>query len=169
MTCWIDLEHSLNLLREHRILLTHPDFEVSEEDYSLDEVSKRTFLIANKVDLDEDGIRLDFLKQAFGDKYPIYPVNATTGDGVACLEADLFHSLKLLRVYTKTPGHPADMGDPIILSTPATVEHAAFKIHKDFAQRLAFAKIWGKGKFDGSHVHNDFHLSDGDILEFHLK
>jgi uncharacterized protein len=164
-----DLHSSINLLKEHRISLDHPDHEVAEEDYSLDEVSKRTFLIANKADLDEDGIRLDFLRQEFSAKYPIYPINSLTGEGVITLETDLFRSLKLLRVYTKTPGHPADLQDPVVLSFPATVEDAAYQIHKDFAQRMAYAKIWGKGKFDGAHVHNDFVLSDGDVLEFHLK
>jgi uncharacterized protein len=164
-----DLETSLAILKEHKISLDHPEFEVSEEDYSLDEVSKRTFLIANKTDLDEEDIRLGFLRDTFGSRYPIYTVNSATGDGVGLLEADLFRSLKLLRAYTKTPGHPADFGDPIVLHVGATVEDAAYQIHKDFAQRLAYAKIWGKGKFDGAHVHNDFVISDGDVLEFHLK
>jgi uncharacterized protein len=164
-----DLERALAILKEHRISLDHPEFEVSDEDYSLDEVSKRTFLIANKADLDEDGIRLGFLQESYGTKYPIYPINSQAGEGVAALETDLFRSLKLLRVYTKTPGHPADLNDPIVLSAPATVEDAAYQIHKDFAQRLAYATIWGKGKFDGAHVHKDFVLTDGDVLEFHLK
>jgi ribosome-interacting GTPase 1 len=164
-----DLEQALTILKEHRISLDHPEFEVSDENYSLDEVSKRTFLIANKADLDEDGIRLGFLQESYGTKYPIYPINSQTGEGVAALEADLFRSLKLLRAYTKTPGHPADLNDPVVLRIGATVEDAAYQIHKDFAERLVYAKIWGKGKFDGAHVHNGFVLSDGDILEFHLK
>lgn len=163
-----DLVACLSILKEHRVSLTHPDFLASDEDYSLDEVSKKTFLIANKADLDEDGIRLGFLKEVYGAQYPIYPVNAINGEGVATLEADLFRSLRLLRVYTKTPGHPADMDDPVVLTIPATVEDATYQIHKDFAQRLAYAKIWGKGKFDSQRVHNGFQLTDGDILEFHL-
>jgi uncharacterized protein len=164
-----DLEQALAILKEHRISLDHPEFEVSDEDYSIDEVSKRTFLIANKADLDEDGIRLGFLQESYSGKYPIYAINSLTGEGVVALETDLFRSLKLLRAYTKTPGHPADLNDPIVLQIGATVEDAAYQIHKDFAERLVYAKIWGKGKFDGAHVHNSFVLSDGDVLEFHLK
>jgi hypothetical protein len=163
-----DLETSLAILKERKISLDTPEFELCDEDYSLDEVSKKTFLIAAKPDLDEEDIRLGFLKEAYGSKYPIYPVNALTGEGVTTLETDLFRSLRLLRVYTKTPGHPADLADPVILSSPATVEDAAYQIHKDFAQKLAYAKIWGEGKFDAQKVHNDFELIDGDILEFHL-
>jgi len=35
-----DLEQALAILKEHRISLDHPEFEVSDEDYSLDEVSQ---------------------------------------------------------------------------------------------------------------------------------
>lgn len=163
-----DLENVLAILKEHRISLDPPTHEVSDEDYSLDAVSKKTFVVANKCDCDEDGIRLGFLKEVFGEKYPIYRVNSLTGEGINRLEEELFRELNLLRVYTKTPGHQADLSDPIVLVNPATVEHAAYKIHKDFAEKLQFAKIWGAGKHDGQRVHKDFVLSDGDVLEFHL-
>lgn len=163
-----DLNAVLNILKEHRISLVAPDHIEDEEDYSLDAVNKKTFLIATKCDLDEDDIRLGFLRQEFGSRFPIYRVNALTREGIENLESDLFHTLNLLRVYTKTPGHEADLSDPVVLTAPATVEAAAYKIHKDFAEKLQFAKIWGAGKHDGMRVHNDFPVSDGDVLEFHV-
>ena len=48
------------------------------------------------------------------------------------------------------------------------MEQAAVALHKDFARKLNFAKIWGEGKFDGQRVQGDFHLADGDIIEFHM-
>ncbi len=163
-----DLNRSLTLLQEHRITLVAPDHVEDEEDYSLDAVAKRTFLVAAKSDLDEDDIRLGFLRQEFGSRFPIFPVNSLTRDGILQLETALFRSLNLLRVYTKTPGHEADLSDPVVLTIPASVEAAAYKIHKDFAEKLQFAKIWGVGKHDGQRVQRDFPLTDGDILEFHL-
>ncbi|MGB5107728.1 MAG: GTPase [Candidatus Zixiibacteriota bacterium] len=163
-----DLNSVLALLEEHRISLAAPDHEIDDEDYSLDEVVKKTFLVANKCDLDEDDIRLGFLREEFGSKLPIYRVNSISKEGISHLESDLFSTLQLLRVYTKTPGHEADQSDPVILHIGATVEDAAYSIHKDFAERLQFAKIWGIGKHDGQRVHNDFVLSDGDVLEFHI-
>lgn len=163
-----DLNSSIALLKEHRISLVSPTYEQPEEDYSLDEVTKKTFLIANKTDLDEDDIRFGFLEGEFGKHFPIYKINSITKDGIDRLEKDLFASLKLIRVYTKTPGHEADKSDPVVLHEGATVEAAAYSIHKDFAEKLQFAKIWGVGKFDAQRVQRDFVLADGDILEFHI-
>ncbi len=163
-----DLNRSLALLKEHRITLIPPDHEIDDEDYSLDAVAKKTFLLAAKSDLDEDDIRLGFLQQEFGARFPIFPIDSLTRRGIDQLEAALFRSLNLMRVYTKTPGHEADRSDPVVLTAPATVEDAAYKIHKDFAQKLQFAKVWGAGKFDGQRVQKDFQLADGDVVEFHL-
>ncbi len=163
-----DLNGALALLKEHRISLAAPHHEVDDEDYSLDEVVKKTFLLATKCDLDEDDIRLGFLRDEFAPRFPIYRINSISKEGIAQLESDLFKTLNLLRVYTKTPGHEADRNDPVVLHIGATVEDAAYSIHKDFAERLQFAKIWGVGKHDGQRVHKEFILTDGDVLEFHI-
>ncbi len=163
-----DLNAALALLKQHRISLAAPHHEVDDEDYSLDEVVKKTFLLANKSDRDEDDIRLGFLRDEFAARYPIYRINSITKEGIAQLESDLFKTLNLLRVFTKTPGHEADHSDPVVLHVGATVEDAAYSIHKDFAERLQFAKIWGVGKHDGQRVHKEFILTDGDVLEFHI-
>ncbi len=76
--------------------------------------------------------------------------------------------MEIIRVYTKTPGKEVDYSDPIILPFDATVEDAALSIHKDFAHKLQYAKVWGEGKFDGQRVTNSFQLTDGDVIEFHI-
>jgi hypothetical protein len=60
------------------------------------------------------------------------------------------------------------MTDPIVLPLQATVADAAYHIHKDFAHKLSFARLWGPGRYDGQRVQRDFELTDGDIIEFHL-
>jgi len=40
-------------------------------------------------------------------------------------------------------------------------------VHKDFAQRLKFAKLWGGTKFEGQMVSRDHVLEDRDIIELH--
>jgi len=45
---------------------------------------------------------------------------------------------------------------------------AARVIHKDFAFKLKYAKVWGSSKFDGQKVDKNHLLEDGDIVEFHL-
>ncbi|MFH0931101.1 MAG: TGS domain-containing protein, partial [Candidatus Zixiibacteriota bacterium] len=72
------------------------------------------------------------------------------------------------RVYTKVPGKSPDYTNPVILKKGHKLMDAAFAIHKDFAHNLKYARIWGKGKYEGQMVHRDEVLSDGDVIEFHI-
>ncbi len=163
-----DVETVLKMLEHQEITLTSPSFQPEEEELSLDAVWKRTFLLANKSDCDEDGIRFEFLTESYSERFPIYRVNSVTGEGIDSLESGVWEALGLIRIFTKTPGGEPDLTDPIVLPLQSTVADAAFHIHKDFAHKLTFARIWGEGKFDGQRVQKEFVLSDGDILEFHL-
>ena len=55
-----------------------------------------------------------------------------------------------------------------IIPESLTGEEAAATLHKDFAVKLKFSKVWGAGKFEGQKVHNEFVLSDKDVVEFHI-
>ena len=61
------------------------------------------------------------------------------------------------------------MIEPVILKRGGTVADAALAIHKEFAAKLKFARVWGPGKFDGQRVQHDFQLTDGDIIESHIS
>ena len=89
------------------------------------------------------------------------------GDGLAELRALLFMELKRIRIYTKQPGHKPDMGRPFILPQGATVFDLALLVHKDVADRLKHARIWGKARFDGQQVDRHHVLSDRDVVELH--
>ena len=80
----------------------------------------------------------------------------------------IFDGLGIIRIYTKQIGKDVDRHDPVVLKIGGTVQDAANAIHKDFGEKLKFAKIWGAGKFDGQRVKSDYVLSDGDVVEFHL-
>jgi ribosome-interacting GTPase 1 len=41
-------------------------------------------------------------------------------------------------------------------------------VHKDFAEKLKFARVWGKAVHDGTQVKGDYVLSDQDIVELHV-
>ena len=53
--------------------------------------------------------------------------------------------LRIIRVYTKQPGKPPDL---VALTAPigATVLDLAGIIHKDFAEGLKSARVWGSAK-----------------------
>jgi hypothetical protein len=40
-------------------------------------------------------------------------------------------------------------------------------VHKEIAESLKFARIWGSGQFDGQQVGADHQVSDKDIIELH--
>ena len=60
------------------------------------------------------------------------------------------------------------MKEPFVIRRDSTLEELAVKIHKDFAEKLKFARVWGKAVHDGQMVQRDYVLSDGDIVEIHL-
>ncbi|HOD65673.1 MAG TPA: 50S ribosome-binding GTPase [candidate division Zixibacteria bacterium] len=159
-----DLRFIIATLREKRIILQP---EVAGEPDDPKYCGKRTVLCAHKEYEDEDGSK----RRQLAGAYPGYRIVTTSIIDEASLEAfrrAIFEELRIIRVYTKPVGHDPDYRDPIILPAGGTVAEAAATLHKDFLQKLKFAKVWGKGKFDGQRVQNDYALSDGDIVEFHI-
>jgi len=159
-----DLQEVIELLDEKKIKLIGSGQRVDD---IFGPVHKRTILIANKMDADGADERLEILKEFFGD-FPIMPVSTLDGTGLDKLPALIFRELEVIRVYTKEPGHPPDMEDPLILPIGATVLDAAEKIHKDFARKLKYARLWGSSRFGGQRVERHYKLQDRDIVEFHI-
>jgi len=81
---------------------------------------------------------------------------------------ELFKFFDLIRVYTKEPGEKPEMERPIILKHKSTILDAAKEIHKDFANKLKFARVWGSSRFPGQRVEKDHVLQDKDIVELHI-
>jgi ribosome-interacting GTPase 1 len=127
---------------------------------------KKTLIVGNKADLDPEGHNYQDIKEMYGSALPTIATNAT--GNLDELKRKIFEMLDVIRVYTKTPGSKADMTDPIVLETGSTLEMAALAIHKSFAQRMKYARVWGSGKYDGIMVKRDHVLQDGDIIELHV-
>jgi small GTP-binding protein len=154
-------------LHEKRIDLGEPKDDASEARDA--PVSyKKTIIVGNKADLDDGGRNFQALQSRFGAKLPVIAVSAALDSGLDAMKREIFRMLDVIRVYTKEPGAKPDMTDPMILERGSTVAIAAATIHKSFAQRMKFARIWGSGKFDGVQVKRDHVLQDGDIIEVHL-
>lgn len=154
----------ITLLKEKNIGLSNSKEPVDEDS----PVSyKKAILVANKSDLDPDGRNFRDLQEMYGDILPVVAVNAASGN-LDQLKKQIYEMLDVIRVYTKTPGSKPDMTEPIILERGSTLEMAALAIHKSFAQRMKYARVWGSGKFDGVMVKRDHVLQDGDIIELHV-
>ena len=71
-------------------------------------------------------------------------------------------------MYTRQPGKPPDLQSPFTCPVGSTVQDMAALVHRDFAQGLKSARIWGTGVYDGQTVKRDHVLHDKDIVELHL-
>ncbi|MCJ7769827.1 MAG: TGS domain-containing protein [Dehalococcoidales bacterium] len=129
---------------------------------------KQAMIIANKLDADDNSHNYRLLLDNLGSKLPVVAISATQGIGLDELRLEIYRMLDIIRVYTKAPGQKADTSDPIVLPRGSTLLDAAATVHKDFAAKLKYARIWGSGKHDGIMARRDHILEDGDIIELHL-
>jgi ribosome-interacting GTPase 1 len=129
---------------------------------------KPTIIVANKTDRPEAAENLAFFREIAGEPLPIVPISSETGDGIDELKETLYALLDIVRVYSKIPGKDPDMNKPFIVKRGSSVQDVAHKIHREFADKLKFARVWGSGKFDGQVVERDHVVEDGDILEVHV-
>jgi len=129
---------------------------------------KNTLLVGTKSDLELSAISLEMLKEHYGTQYPVIPISTREKETMELLKRKIFEILKMLRVYTKPPGKKADLGAPYILPTGSTVEEAAEHVHKDFLEKLNYARLWRTDKYQGQRVQRDFIIEDGDVIELHM-
>jgi len=128
----------------------------------------KALIVGNKLDLATASENYLALKNKYEGQLPIIAVSAKEGVGLEELKRKIYQVLDIIRVYTKVPGRKPDLTDPIILDRGSTLEDAAASVHKDFAAKLKYARIWGSGKHDGIMARRDHILQDGDIIELHL-
>jgi len=128
-----------------------------------------TLLVANKVDLlDAPADDLAVFRELAGVAFPALAVSATGGAGLERIAPWLFEHLGIVRVYTKAPGRPADRDQPFTVRRGDTVRDVAALVHRDIAESLRFAKLWGEsGQFSGQQVGRDHRVEDGDVVELH--
>ena len=127
-----------------------------------------TLLVANKVDAPGAEETLEILRSVYNARLPIHAVSAATGQGFEGLRRAIYDGLGIIRVYSKPPGKEPSMQSPVVIPNGSTVLEMAAEIHKDFAENLKFARVWGGTKFDGQRVQRDYVLQEGDIVELHV-
>jgi ribosome-interacting GTPase 1 len=127
-----------------------------------------TLLVATKADqLVDPEAELATFRELTGYPYPAVSVSTVDGAGLDQLGPFLFEHLGVVRVYTKIPGQPPDMTRPFTVQRGQTVGDVAVLVHKEIAADLRYARLWGRGTFDGQQVGRDHALADGDVVELH--
>lgn len=158
-------EAVLDRLAQTKTVLVGEEPKV-QEDLTIKYV--RTLLAANKIDLPGADDRLEIVREMFGKRFPIHVIAAEHGTGLEELRTAMYRFLNVIRVYTKQPGKPPDLTSPFTCPAGSTLVEMAALVHRDFADKLKTARIWGTGVFDGQPVSRDHVLHDKDIVELHL-
>jgi ribosome-interacting GTPase 1 len=127
---------------------------------------KTGVIIANKSDMG-DGETVTSLRELYSPEIDVLATSASTGEGLERLVARLWDLLGSIRVYTKQPGHEADLAKPFTLPVGSTVEDLARLIHRELPEKMKFARLWGHARFDGQQVHRTEQLRDKDVVEIH--
>ncbi|HOI39356.1 MAG TPA: GTP-binding protein [Methanobacterium sp.] len=123
-------------------------------------------MVVNKIDL-VDATYLKKLKEKMDDA--LY-IAADKGMMVEELKDEIYHRLKLIRIYMKPQGQKADLEEPLIIRKGATVEDVAGRLHRDFLKNFRHAKVWGNSvKFPGQKVGLEHVLQDKDVLRIIIK
>lgn len=160
-------EQTLALIQqlEQRHTLLAPESGFADEDYSV--VKVQTLLVVTHADDPGCEDRLAFFAEMQPIRYEQFKVDLDRPETIPPLRERLFRLLNKIRIYTKAPGKPADYSSPFTITTDSTVEDLAAHIHKDIAEKLTHARIWGSGAHDGQTVGREHVLKDKDLVELH--
>lgn len=129
-----------------------------------------TLLVANKSDLlAHPETDLEALAELEAPHFPTLLVSAQSGQGLGGIGEWLWRSFGLVRIYTKAPGKPTLHDRPFTLRHgEQTVADVARLVHREMAQTLKYARVWGTSvAAEGQHVGRDHVLSDRDVVELH--
>jgi hypothetical protein len=128
----------------------------------------RTLLVPNKIDAAGAGDRLQLLHEFCPLDFPEYVVSAEHGQGLEELRNAIYAAMEVVRVYTKQPNKKAELDRPYTIRRGGTLLDVAQLIHKDFAESLKFARVWGSAVHDGTTVKGDYVVHDKDVVELHV-
>jgi len=131
-------------------------------------LAKRAFCICTKSDIAKPNF-VQTLKRSCKYPFEFFEISTRTGAGLEKLPATFFSLLNIIRIYAKPPGKPADMNEPFTLPAGSTVMDLATGIHRQLAEKLKFARIWGTGVYPGQNAQRNHILNDKDIIELHFS
>jgi small GTP-binding protein len=168
----LDLDEIRSMLAENKIVNADVLIrgEVTQDDFidamSGNRVYVPAFIAVNKVDLVDGETRTEIemeLNERFGQ--PPIMVSAQSGYHIEAMKDAIYDNLGFMRVFMKPVGGPADMDEPLIIRSPATVADVCNRLHRDFVSKFRYAKIWGESvKHDAQRVGLAHRLADGDVL-----
>jgi hypothetical protein len=169
---WLDAGTIKDILKEFRI--SNADVVIRENitpDQLIDVIEgNRHYIpavtILNKIDLVDERT----IEKAKKQIQPDLAISADKKILIDKLKDIIYHGLNVIRVFCKEAGKPADLDIPLVMFRGASIEDMCNKLHKDFVRKFKFARVWGRSaKFPGQKKMLGHKLSDGDIVEIHVR
>ncbi len=159
-----DYNLSLKKLEHFKVKpLGMKEFRVEEEFIRKE---RKLLLVGNKIDLEDSEIGLELLKDEVKDRFPLVTISSSKEINIENFKREVFRLLDIVRVYSKAPGQEVNYKAPFILKKGCTVMDFAERVHKDFKNKLLFARIWGSSnKYTGQRVNRDYIVEDEDVIE----
>ncbi len=154
----------LDFLESRNLVLDEKTPAVDSQGNAL---GRKAVCICTKIDLAPAGA-LELARKSFDKPMEFLQVSTKTAEGLDKFAEMLFRLLNIIRVYAKPPGKPADMEAPFTLPVGSTVQDMATIIHRELAEKLKSARIWGTEVYPGQSVHLTHVLHDKDIVELHF-
>jgi len=161
----LQLEDTLEILHTFRIF---SEICTIPRDLKKTPRIKKMLVAVNKMDKPEDQESFEIFVELTGITLPCMGISARTGRNIMAFLEKLYEMSGIIRVYTKRPGKEPDRTAPFIIPVGSILTDLAGDIHKDFAQKLKYAKIWGKAVRDGQMVQRDYILQEGDVVEIYI-
>jgi ribosome-interacting GTPase 1 len=159
------LKVCLNFLETRSLLL---DERTAGRDERGNVLGKRVVCVCTKNDIAIEGA-MERLKALCCNRFEFVAVSTLTGEGMGELPKVLFKQLNIIRIYAKPPGKKPDMNEPFTMPAGSTVHDLASTIHRELAEKLKHARIWGTGVYSGQNVQRNHVLNDKDIVELHFS
>lgn len=140
---------------------------LDEEDVGLSYT--KAFIVPNKIDLPDAKEQLELFHELVPLDFPEYVISAEHGIGLEDLRDAIYKAMDVVRVYSKLPtAKEPDHDRPFTLRRGSTLHEMAGLVHKDFLERLKFARVWGTAVHEGTQVKGDYILHDKDVVELHM-
>lgn len=122
--------------------------------------------VLNKIDMVDDA----HLEEVKSKVKPDLCISVHEKTNLEALKDLIYDSLEFMPVACKEVGKRADTEEPLILRQGNTVEDMCNKLHKDFAKKFKFARVWGpSAKFEGQKLGLQHVLQSGDTVEIHIR
>ena len=159
------LEDALSMLRDWRIF--HKETEIPS-DLRKPPFIKRMLVAVNKMDGEKDEEDYQVFLELSGIKLPCIGISVHKGRNLSALVEKIYDLFEIIRVFTRAPGKAHDPSAPFVLPRDSSLEELAEKVHRDFKEKLKYARVWGKAVYAAQMVQRDYTLQDGDVVELHI-